>query len=355
MPNTASGVVQTRRLKPAELGDDDDAFLLYRPVPQVDEPVPMTTRFMQVTPEQAKKWLEAALAAEAAGTVRQRPLRVRDVRRWRMLMDSGRFVGYLPNGPLCFNHDGILLNGKHRLTSLVAQDKTFGFLVVENVPDWMFRYFDTGATRTLNDVFHISGRMTKAQAGSTTRLAMRYEEFIFGVRPEIGWKEWPQHRDEHADVDDFLGRREDLMDWYYDARQINKGADLVIASAMVFRFYQSLAWPDGEEKIIAFCNGLSKGAMLAVGNPALVLREWAQERRKNPFEQQIRARRELHLLLLFRMFALFVQGDSVGKMTWAYGFPMTMPYHPAGHEAAVKNVRAALKDLEREHKEAQAG
>lgn len=122
------------------------------------------------------------------------------------------------------------------------------------------------------------------------------------------------------------------------------GCKLLVASTMVFRFYQSLAWPEGEEQLVAFCDGLAKGAMLAPRVPTLVLREWA--RQSNEQKEKIRGKRELHLLLLMRMYALTVQGDRIDRMQWAYGFPMTMPYHPNGPETAVKNVLTALAEMD---------
>lgn len=342
MSPRAEAPVTTRMLQPEPSGVDN--VLLYRPVPQLTGAVTMKPRFVKVTPKMAKDWVAKS---EEDDTFRQRVTKVRDVRRWQILMQTDRFVSYLPNGPLCFDENGILLNGKHRLTALAGQDDAFGFLVIDKVPRWMFPFFDTGAPRTLNDVFHISSRASKAQTGSTMRLAMRYEEFLHGKRPGTGWKEWFSQRDEHADVDSFLARREDLNDWYYLGQQIYTACKLNIGAVTVFRYYQSLAWPDGEEQLAEFCNGLAKGAMLAPGKPALVLREWSRA----SFEQRdrIRGKRELHLLLLFRMFARTLQGDGMGRLQWAYGFPMTMPYHPNGHDAAVKNILTALNEVDADH------
>ncbi len=335
-----SAVIEEPQVKLDE--PDDDQRLLYRSVQQIEGKPQMKMRFVEVTPEQADKWLKAA---DQDSSFRQRPTKVRAVRRWQILMQTDRFVNYLPNGPLCFDEDGILINGKHRLTALAGQRESFGFLVIEKVPRFMFSFFDTGLPRSLNDVFHISGQMTKTQTGSTMRLAMRYEEMLHGVRRPIGWKDWGQHRDEHTDVDDFMRRRLDLPDWYYVGESIYRGARLLIASGMVFRFYQSLAWPDGEAELITFCEGLAKGSMLDVGTPALVLREWARESRE--MGERIRGKRELHLLLLLRNFAAHCRGEKLERLRWANGFAMPVPYHPAGDETALKNVMTALAEMDR--------
>src|SRR5947207_8311126 len=125
-------------------------------------------------------------------------MRERDVRRWALLMETDRFVHYLPNGPLCFDDEGILLNGKSRLSGVTRQPKAIGFMVVNHVPRWMFTFFDQMRVRSLNDTFIMAGRMTHAQTGSTMRLAMRYEEFLHGLRSPLGWRSWAGERgDEH--------------------------------------------------------------------------------------------------------------------------------------------------------------
>jgi hypothetical protein len=335
---TVSDVAVTRPADP----DDDNAKLLYREVPQIVGDNPMRSSFVTVTPEQARQWL---LHAAEDTTFKQRHTSPRDIRRWKILMDTERFVHFLPDGPLCFDDNGVLLNGKHRLTAVVQHNKPVGFLVIKHVPRWMFRFFDTGRGRTLRDVFFIAGMATQAQTGSTMRLAMRYEEVLFGVRPQQGWRDWRiGQRDEHADVEDFIRRRTDLSDWYYVAQQVYNGSKLIIASATVFRFYQALAWPEGEEKIVEFCEGLAKGAMLAPRHPTLVLREWA---RKGFVEKEkIEAKREVHLLLLFRHFTMFANSERTDRVMYARGFPMPLPYHPEGSDVAVKNVLAALREMD---------
>lgn len=334
--------VTVRSILPAPaVGTPENTQMLYRAVPQIEDPSQLKVEFKMYAPEDVPGLL---LMADSDPEFKQRPLKERDVKRWRLLMETGRFVNYLPNGPLCFDPDGMLLNGKHRLTALGRQDRPFGFMVVRNVPRWMFQFFDTMRVRSLNDVFHMAGRMSKAQTGSTMRLGMRYEEFLHGMRPALGWRHWGTERDEHFDVDSFLTRREDLGDLYVAAEQAARGSRLIVASLMVFRFYQQLAWPDGDTELTAFWDGLAKGAMLAPNSPALVLREWARDNYK--YKERIHGKRELHLLLLNRMFALSVQGDKVQSLNWAHGFAMTVPYHPDGPEMAVKNILTALDETD---------
>lgn len=327
------------------LEDDADPRMLYRPVPQIEDPSVMKPVWKLISPERARQML---LKADTDPNFRQRPISERDVRRWRLLMETNRFVNFLPI-PICEDDQGVLINGKHRLMALSRQSQAHGFLFIRNVPRWMASFFDSGRPLSLSDVFYRLNRMTKAQTGSTMRLAMRYEETLHGLRPASGWRKWAGERDEHFDVDDFLMRREPLGDLYVSAEHTYRPTKLILASLMVFRFYQELAWPEGADQVADFFDGLRTGAM-PPKSPALVLRAWGRDTfddERIPGSQKIQAKRELHLVLLFRMFELHVKGDRPHKLNWAYGFPMPMPYHPNGDEAAVGNVLAALTELDR--------
>lgn len=331
--------VTTRRLAPKPY---KSKIHIIRPVSQIEGAPEMRVSWPKVTPEQAREWV--MMADQHSTEFRQRTVPMRDRQRWLGLMETKRFVEYFPGGPLCFDPEGLLINGKHRLTALANFTEPLGFCVIKNVPRWMYPFFDTGRPRTITDVFHISERMSFPQLGSTTRLGMRYEEFLRGERGELNWREWGKVRDEHADVDGFIALRTNLADFYQVADKTYRGSKLVVAALMVFRYYQTLAWPDGEAKVVDFFHALRTGAMVPLGSPALELRDWAKDMYDS--RERMFAKRETHLMLLFRMFALYVQGDTLERgMRWAYGFPMTQPYHPDGHEIAVKNILTTIDAL----------
>jgi hypothetical protein len=311
----------------------------YPPAPQLDGKPKWKISYPMYTPEQCD---DEVRRADSDPDFHQRKCATRDVTRWKVLMATDRFVHFLPNGPVCYDEEGLLLNGKTRFTGAAGQNKPVGFMVIRGVPRWMFRYFDTGKMRTVNDVFHIAGRSPKGQTGATVRLAMRYAETIRGTRELIGWQNWASIGDEHADVDDFLAHHGELIDWYGAADQIYRKTKLNIGALQVWRYFQEMAWRgrEADQKISEFWEGLQTGAMLPLQSPALVLRDWALSTFQS--KEHIRGKRELHLLLLNSMFEMFVAGDTLKKVTWAHGFNMTFPYHPNGEEVAVKNVLRAL-------------
>lgn len=322
--------------------DPFDAAGMYRAVPQIDDPRIMRSSMRWIGPDEARGIL---LKADSDPDFHQRPVSQRDARRWEQLMRTDRFVSFLPNGPLCFDDRGLLLNGKHRLTGLTRQERPHGFVVFENVPRWMFKYFDTMRARSLNDVFVIGGRISGPQTGSTMKLAMRYEEFLFDKRTAHGWRDWEGVRDEHADVDEFQTRRVELNEWYGEAAKSYPKSKIVIASQMVFRMYQQLAWPQDGGKLQEFWVALATGTASAPDAPALVLRDWARDRIE--VRERIPAKRQVHLLLLFEYFARHAQGLGIGPegVRWAYGMPMPLPFHPDGPQVALNNVRRALERM----------
>lgn len=336
-----AGVTITSLAPVDEADIDEGARLLYRAVPEQLEPPPLNMKLPLVTPEQAAAWLKRS---EADPMFANRATRINDVRRWRLLMETGRFVQWMPDGPILLDgdlHTGVLLNGKHRYTALAGHNAPLGLVVITGVPRWMMRFFDTGRGRTLNDVFATTRRaMGKRQVGWTLKLALRYEEFLHGRRRGIGWRDWRKHKDEHTDLDEFASRREPLIDLFEVAVPCAKATRLDVHALMVFRFYQELAWPDGVEQLQAFWDGLSKGAMLSAGTPALTLREWGKEQYEQ--EARLEARRETHLLLLTRFFDATARGERINQLRWAFGMPMPAPYHPDGPAAAAAAVREGL-------------
>lgn len=324
---------------------DDDTLLLYEPITKQIDPkkVPWKIEYLKITPKQARAHLDEADDYEGFG---QRPRTPAAVKRWHDLMTSHRFVEYHPFGPLGFNEDGIIMNGGNRLQALAQFDKPLGFVVVQNAPTWLVNYIDNGRMRTARDSAFINQRKSSPDIQALTRLAMRYEEFLFGKRKEYGWADWSKHKDEYVDVDNFMAKR---GEWLFDdqllskAKLVKRKAGLQVASAAAFIAYQRLAWPEGETKLEEFLDGLIEGVMLSKGNPALTLREWGNN--DGFIGGYTHGRREGQLLLLFKHFLMFCEGQKESQVRVAKGLPMSMPYHPDGWETACKVAREALVEM----------
>lgn len=337
---TVTGAVTTKFLAP-EPADEDQQDSLYRPAPQLEGKPPFKVDYPWFTPEKATELLRHSLTDP---DFRNRPTTLGQVRRHMNLMRTKRFVHFLPEGAICLDEHGIMLNGKNRMTAISGQTERIGLTVFRDVPRWMFKFMDTGKSRTIRDVFYAGNRTTTPQTPSAMKLGMRYEEFLLGLRQAEGWRRWGSVRDdEHNDVDTFLARRGEMQDWYGVGSAIQRKVHLIAASVMNFYFYQSLAWPEGSDTLQEFCEWILTGGGWP-GSPALALREWSHFSWKNG--DKLPAKRELHLLLLLRCFAQFAQRTKVPGIVWAYGHVMVPPYHPTGHDKAIQNVRFALEEMD---------
>ncbi len=318
---------------------DQEELLLYPPAPQL-ESFDMTAAWDVVTPQQAAKHLARA---DECIDFKQRPTYQKDVARFNTLMRTRRFVHYLPI-PLCFDPDGVLVNGKHRMTALAGQDASFGFVIVRNVPRWMFPYLDTGRAKSERDVLlsdegNNTGKVL-SQEGTIVKGAMRYLEFIYDIRKETGWKDWVPVRDEKVDVAIFKRNHLPLLDMHAVATRLAKRTRLNMPALLIFNYYQKLAWPQGERKLEDFWDALERGARESPGNPARALTDYTSGAYLGG--ERFAGTRELHLILLFSAFTGFVKNAKVLTVKVAHGLPMIPPYHPRGDQAAIDAIREAL-------------
>lgn len=335
--------VERMMTKPTE-AVEEDPLLLYEPIHnQINiKKIPWTESYEFVTPDKAQEWLNLA---DAYQNFRQRPRTKARKARWLSLYQTSRYAFFNPMAPLCFSPDGILMNGGNRLGALAEHDAPVGFKIIRNCPVWLMNYFDNGNMRTARESIHINGKKVTQDTQPTVRLGMRYEEFIFGKRGDLGWTKWGTQKDENVDIDNFMNKRSDLTDLIGRGVALRKRTDnLQVASATNFIFYQQLAWPEGQEKLEAFLDALLMGAMLTKGNAALTIREWLIT--DGFIGGYTHGRREGQLLLLFKHFTMFCEDIKNYEVRVARGLPMTMPYHPDGWDVACKNVREALVALD---------
>jgi hypothetical protein len=315
----------------------DRPTTLYAPAMQVDGTPDWTIEYVMVDPGTAHKWLAESGEDEE---FRNRPLNKADLGRTVQVMLRDGFVHYLPNGPICFDEDGILLNGKTRLTAVAESGKPAGFIVFHGVPRWMFPYMDTGRLKTARDMLYANDTIDKTAVIAAMKKVVQYEEVLAGIRPEIGWRYWAKERHQLADLERVYGLREELADYYGTAMAVRKGCKLLPTALMLFQFYQWHGWPKGRDKLGEYLEALREGSNLKRGSAALSLRNFGRDE-YCPTE----AKAEIQLILLFRHFRAFAEDETLPRVTWAFGHPMPAPYHPDGPVAAKKALRAALPPL----------
>lgn len=317
---------------------------LYTPAPQLPGLPTWQVDNVWVDPATAEKWLTESGQDDE---FRNRRLNRADVDRTAHIMRRGGFVNFLPNGPICFDETGVLLNGQTRLTAIVESGHTAGFIIFRGVPRWMFPYMDTGRLKTPRDVLYANYKVDKAAVIAAMKKVIRYEEVLAGIRPPIGWRYWSKEHDQPADLEHVYQLRESMADYYGNALAVRgggrgkrAGCKLVPTALMLFQFYQWHAWPKGRDLLDQFLESLRDGSNLSSGSPALSLRNFGRDE-YCPAE----ARVEIQLILLFRHFAAYARNERLPRVVWAYGQPMPAPFHPSGDAAAKKALAAALPPL----------
>lgn len=103
------------------------------------------SKLVSVTPALAEKWLKKNLI--------NRHVRKSWVRYLADQIDLGLFVP--TTDAIGFRHDGVLVNGQHRLLAIIESGATLDMLVVTGLSDSAFMLIDRGISRTLADVLKL--------------------------------------------------------------------------------------------------------------------------------------------------------------------------------------------------------
>jgi hypothetical protein len=320
-----------------------DESLLYVPVQQLDTIPDWGPEYVKVTPEIARKWLAESGEDE---NFRNRKLSVPEMRRFAYLMRTKRFVHWLPDGPICFDEFGILINGKTRLTAIDESGVTCGFMVFRGVPRWMFPFMGIGKSKNVGQVFYAELKESSSAFTSVMKTVLRYEEFLSGKRGRYGWKNWKGKWDQPSDLTLVYERRKELAGYYGNAMLIRNGRNragckLLAVSLMIFQMYQWYAWPEGRPKLEEFLDSLTDGSGFKKGSANLSLYNFGRHDYCEPAGRQY-----AHLILLFRHFGAYATGKNITTATIAFGHEMLPPFHPDGPEAAKENLRKALIPLD---------
>ena len=85
-------------------------------------------------------------------------------------MKSGRFT--LSDSAICFDEEGELVNGQHRLKSIIRSKTTQPLVVIRNMPDESKLILDVGRIRRMDDRITISGTHITIKYCSAVRHAM---------------------------------------------------------------------------------------------------------------------------------------------------------------------------------------
>ena len=129
-----------------------------------------TVSFEKVTPTQAQKWLDAAEGRNV------RNLSVKTVAVYANDMRAGHWQP-IPVA-LCFDEDGLLVNGQHRLQAIVAARLPQIFLIARDVSPEVIAAMDQGLKRSVTAVANSLGH-----PGFTTNYVALTRMAVWGAHP----------------------------------------------------------------------------------------------------------------------------------------------------------------------------
>ena len=196
-----------------------------------------TANRMLIAPEMARRWL-------ADGNVANRHLVQSYCERLARDMKEGRWI--LTHEGIAFDSQGRLLDGQHRLRSVVIADVAVEMFVWLNITPKALLAINTGRKRTLTDSLLLSSAVNKV---SPQHLAtLRAMLGGLGNRPTLTTAEVAAEYQKHRDAIEFAHI-------YLPSGRTVKGITLSCVRAVVARAYYSADL----ERLGAFCQILTQG------------------------------------------------------------------------------------------------
>jgi hypothetical protein len=211
---------------------------------------------MEVTPEMAADWLGRKR--------RNRNLRQRDIDKITRDIQAGRW--HMNGDSIKFGLDGLLDDGQHRLSAIVAADTAVRTQVMNGLAPEARHTVDTGISRKYGDMLTIDGFADANLLASVVRRMWRWDrgEYITHGGGQVNPSTY--------ELDSYLEKNRDVLEnalaWarpvYQDAR-----VTPTVLTTMVIILARARK---GGDRSPEFLNGWVSGAMLDEGSPVLALR-----------------------------------------------------------------------------------
>lgn len=125
----------------------------------------MKTEVKTITPAKAKEMLKH--------NVMNRSVRDNTVTKYASAMKRDQWV--MNGEAICFDNEGNLLDGQHRLLAVIKADKPIQFLIVRGIEKHAFSTYNQGKTRSASDVLGIAGYKYTAGVAAAVRIYLHYK------------------------------------------------------------------------------------------------------------------------------------------------------------------------------------
>ena len=213
-----------------------------------------------VTPAKALEWLQNA--------AKNRHITDSVVRRYGADMQAGRWS--LNGQGIIFSADGKLLDGRHRLTAIVATECEVQMLVVRGANPEAFQTMDSGRGRTLAHTLQIEGTKNAAAVSAAARIVWAYVAGV-NLRYSASRSELLNLIRAHPLIDEYATLIAN-KDYLIKPLGVPRSAfAAVLAAANNAR--------DRDLQVTEFIEGFITGEGLFSGDPRLTLRRWLARQR----------------------------------------------------------------------------
>jgi hypothetical protein len=219
-------------------------------------------QFMEVTPSQAKIWLNENKDSKNRKSSRHK------INKYKEELQNLNW-GF-SNDEVCFDVNNRLINGKHRLTACVEADMPMFLTIATGFPTDAFQNFDCGYLRSNGQILNIAGIDHSNEMASTIR---GYQLITNGATAakNIGTTNILDHYEENKEIYD-IG-----CDCYMVLKNKAASPPGVIAGVLAY-IYECTYDKTG---VLEFTNMLAYGENLNRNHPAMYIREYCIKAKKS--------------------------------------------------------------------------
>lgn len=243
-----------------------------------------------VTPERARLMLEF--------NKNNRPLIKRHMDFLRSEMENDRWI---ENGEsVKFSTTGELLDGQHRLSSIVETGKTYEMVVVRDLSKEAFKSLDTGRMRTAGDVFSIEGILAANKVAAACREILSLQKGLL-TRGKIS----------NGELIEYLNENREIIEHTEE-----KNADyLAFGRILPISVVSGMSWlmsQRNKNKSNLFWKRLCSGLHLEETNPIYLLRNMLQADKMSKRRMTISEKRGL----IIKTWNYFLKEEEVKRLSF---------------------------------------
>lgn len=242
-----------------------------------------------VTPDLALSWLERG--------GKNRPIDHARIKRYAADMRAGNWKRSAE--PIHMNPEGQVINGQHRLWSIVESAVPIYLMVVRNVPDEAFEVFDTGKTRTADDVLALSGYQNAKALSAAARNLINYQRT--GSPTGTG-----RNPISNSQIRDFIRDNPLVEAWAHEGVQLERAGLGGRGGWTAILYLLSQVDTDMTRD---FVEQLLSGANLPPGSPILALRNRITKARESIDRAEL-------MFLAFKAWNTWRRGGTIQLLAW---------------------------------------